>query len=212
MTGRIGLAIALGVVLALLWPGFTGSQEREFQFADWEKRINRRQPPIPILDASEVKPGMVIGEIGAGGGRMTLWLADRVGNTGKIYANDIDGEALERLAQRTRREGLDNVETILGRGTNPRLPEGTLDMVFMINVYHHVDEPVELIRNALPALKPSGTLVIVECDPAKVDWGEEEHCTGKDEMLRQLGQAGYELIRIEGFLSEDQIYVSRRRE
>jgi ubiquinone/menaquinone biosynthesis C-methylase UbiE len=140
---------------------------------------------------------------------MTMFLAERVGPEGRIYANDIDREALDKLASRSRREGFDRIEIIQGESEDPLFPEGALDMVFMINVYHHADDPVALVRNAIPALKPEGILVIVECDPGKVDWAKEHHCTGKDAMPRQLADAGYEMIRTVDFLSEDTIYLAR---
>ena len=86
---------------------------------------------------------------------------------------------------------MDHVETVLGEVEDPLLPEGALDIVFMINVYHHVDDPVELLRAALPSFRPSGVLAIVECDPEKVEWGAEHGCMQKDEMVRELERAGF---------------------
>jgi ubiquinone/menaquinone biosynthesis C-methylase UbiE len=199
----------IGWLLAAVLTGF--SQNRPFQVEDWEKRLNERQPPLQILDAIGLKPGMVIGEVGAGTGRMTMWLADRVGESGKVYANDINREYLEHLRERSRRDGFENIEIVLGGVENTRLPAGALDMVFMINVYHHLDNPLPLLRNILPSLKPDGTLVIVECDPEKVDWGKEEGCTGRKDMAKELSEAGYGLLRTETFLNEDNIYFARPR-
>jgi SAM-dependent methyltransferase/ketosteroid isomerase-like protein len=184
-------------------------QEPPFEIEAWEKRLNKRQPPVKIMDAIGAAPGRVIGEIGAGTGRMTLWLAERVGPSGKVYANDIDKENLEGLRKRGDREGFTNIETILGEVENPKLPAGELDVAFMINVYHHLDFPLPLIRNIIPSLKPSGVLAIVECDPDKVDWGKEEGCHTKDVMLTELEEGGFEVVRVETFLNEDNIYIAR---
>jgi SAM-dependent methyltransferase len=184
-------------------------QEKSFHIEEWEKRINKRQPPIKVIDAVGVKPGMAIGEIGAGTGRMTMWLAQRVGNSGKVYANDINKEYLEHLQERRQKESFENIEIILGETEDPKLPSGILDIAFMINVYHHLDDPVPLIRNVLPSLKPSGFLAIVECDPDKVSWGEKEGCTRKKDMIDELNEAGFEVIRIETFLNEDNIYIAK---
>jgi SAM-dependent methyltransferase len=185
------------------------SQERSFQIEEWEKRLNRRQPPVKIMDAIGMKPGMVIGEVGAGTGRMTMWIADRVGDTGKVYANDINTGSLEQLRERCKRDGFENVEIVIGEMEDPKLPLSALDIAFMINVYHHLDNPVPLIRNLLPCLKPDGILAIVECDPDKVDWGKEEGCTRKKDMVRELKEAGFEVIRIETFLNDDNIYIAK---
>jgi ubiquinone/menaquinone biosynthesis C-methylase UbiE len=195
-----GILLTIPLVLA---------QERTFQIEEWEKRLNRQQPPVKIMDTIGMMPGMVIGEVGAGRGRMTMWIADRVGDSGKVYANDIDKGALEHLMVRCKRDGFQNVEIIVGEVENPKLPASALDIAFMINVYHHLDSPVPLIRNILPSLKPDGILAIVECDPDKVDWGKDEGCNRKKDMVRELKEAGFEVIRIETFLDWDNIYIAK---
>lgn len=197
------------VIMIMILPFRLSAQERSFYIEDWEAGINRRQPPAKIMDAVGLKTGMVVGEVGAGTGRMTLWLASRVGYKGKIYANDIDDASLDRLKKRCRKEGFDNVEIIRGETSDPKLPPGTLDIAFMINVYHHLDDPVPLVRNIIPSLKPDGILAIVECDPDKVDWGDEEGCHRKDEMRKELAAGGFEIVRIEAFLNEDNIYIAK---
>jgi len=203
---RMSLKAVIGL---LLTASLLIAQESSFQIEEWEKRINRRQPPIKIMDAIGMKQGMIIGEVGAGTGRMTMWIAERVGDSGKIYANDIDKKSLEHLRQRCEREAFKNIEIIVGEVEDPKLPAATLDIAFMINVYHHLDNPVPLIRNLLPSLKPDGILAIVECDPDKVDWGAEEGCTLKKDMVKELEEAGFEVVRIETFLNEDNIYIAR---
>ncbi len=203
---RMGRIAVFGVLLAT---SFLIAQDRTFQIEEWEKRLNRRQPPVKIMDAIGIKPGMIIGEVGAGTGRMTMWIANRVGDSGKVYANDIDKSALEHLRERCQRDGFENVEIIVGEVEDPKLPVNALDIAFMINVYHHLDNPVPLIRNLLPSLKPDGILAIVECDPDKVDWGKEEGCTQKKDMVKELKEAGFEVVRIETFLNEDNIYIAK---
>jgi predicted methyltransferase len=161
-----------------------------------EVRLNRGQPPEKIMDAIGLKPGMVIGDIGAGWGRFAVWFADRVGETGKVYANDIDSGALFK-----------NVIVCQGKVVEPNIPPGVLDIAFMINVYHHLEKPVELVRNLAPTLKPEGVLVIVEHRPEKT--GSSSHSTSQEKLVEQTGQAGFELIKIETFLASDNIYFLR---
>ena len=203
---RITRIAILGILLTIQ---FLGAQEKSFYIEEWEKRLNKRQPPVRIMDAIRLKPGMVIGEVGAGTGRMTMWLANRVGDSGKVYANDINKKSLERLKDRCKQDGFKNVEIIIGDVEDPKLPRDTLDIAFMINVYHHLDTPVPLIRNILPSLKPGGVLAIVDCDPEKVDWGKEEGCTRKKDMVKELNEAGFEVVHIETFLDEDNIYIAK---
>ena len=172
-----------------------------------EVRLNRYQPPEKIMDAIGLKPGMVIGDIGAGWGRFAVWFADRVGETGKVYANDIDMGALMRLAKRCKGHGFNNVIVRHGKVVDPNIPPGVLDIAFMINVYHHLEKPVELVRNLAPTLKPEGVLVIVEHCPEKTGWSSE--ATSKEKLVEQAGQAGFELIKIDTFLERDNIYFLR---
>jgi ubiquinone/menaquinone biosynthesis C-methylase UbiE len=202
------LNLCIILVLCFGSVGSLISQQRKITVEEWEKRLNKLQPPKEIMDAIGVRQGMIIGEIGAGTGRMTVWLADRVGEKGKVYANDIDRKALDHLERRCEKDDLRNVVTILGEVEDPLLPENSLDLAFMINVYHHLDMPVALVRNIIPSLKSTGILAIVDADPDKSNFGPG-HSTPMEEMLAQLDEAGYKLIRVETFLPDDNIYICR---
>ncbi len=184
-----------------------GAQQKKDFTEENEVRLKRLQPPEKIMDAIGLKPGMVIGDIGAGWGRFAVWFADRVGETGKVYANDIDTGALTRLAKRCKDHGFKNVIVCHGKVVGPNIPPGVLDIAFMINVYHHLEKPGELVRNLAPTLKPEGVLVIVEHHPEKS--GSSSHSTSWEKLVEQAGQAGFELIKIETFLEKDNIYFFR---
>jgi ubiquinone/menaquinone biosynthesis C-methylase UbiE len=197
------------LLISLIWLSsitFISSCQSQFDPDAWEKRHNEYQPPEQVMDSLGVKPGMVIAEVGAGRGRYAVLMAKRVGAAGKIYANDIDKKALDYLEYRCKRDSIANVVTVLGKVTDPQLPKNKMDMVYMINTYHHLDKPIELMKNIIPSLKPNGRLVIIEHDPVKVpDAGS--HSTAKDVLLDQAKQAGFELERIMKFLKRDNIYV-----
>jgi ubiquinone/menaquinone biosynthesis C-methylase UbiE len=199
------------LLISLIWLSsitFISSCQSQFDPDAWEKRHNEYQPPDQVMDSIGVKPGMLIAEVGAGRGRYVVLMAKRVGETGKIYANDIDKEALDYLEYRCKRDSIPNVISVLGKLTDPMLPKETMDLVYMINTYHHLDKPVELMKNIIPSLKPDGRLVIIEHDPVKVpDAGS--HSTAKDVLLDQAKQAGFELVKIMTFLKRDNIYVLR---
>jgi len=168
-----------------------------------EARLNRLQPPGRVMDAVGVVPGMAVAEIGAGRGRYAVQLAARVGEKGRVYAEDIDAKALTHLRSRCRRCGLRNVEPILGSVTDPDLPEGVLDLIFIISAYHHFEDPVALLRNARPALKPDGRLAIVEWTPQES--GEEYPAPERVEA--QMRSAGFALDRIETFLKSNNVLI-----
>jgi ubiquinone/menaquinone biosynthesis C-methylase UbiE len=175
-----------------------------------EARLNRLQPPDKVMDIIGLAAGMSIAEIGAGRGRYVVHLADRVGPQGKVYAEDIDAGALRHCADRCRRGGFNNVETILGDLTDPKLPSGMLDLIFVISSYHHFGDPVVLMRNARPALKAGGRLAIAEWIPEKDGRGEG---TTPEKMKVQMESAGFVLERIDTSLEANElsIYLFRVR-
>ena len=169
-----------------------------------EARLNNLQPPEKVMDAIGLKPGMIAAEIGAGQGRYVMQFAHRVGNDGKVYAEDIDAEALRHLEQRCARFGIENVETVLGEVKDPKLPENRLDLIFVISAYHHFDDPVELLRKAKPSLKPTGVLAIGEWVRRE---GERGEGTSPETMEAQMKEAGYRLERTETFLKDNNLYI-----
>jgi len=132
--------------------------------ADWLDRSEREteEHPDAALDAIGLKPGMVVADVGAGTGYMTLRMATRVGPTGKVYADDVQPEMLRRLRQNAAREKLTNIETVLGTEVDPKLPTGKLDLILLVDVYHEFSQPQKMLRRMRESLKPDGRLVLLE--------------------------------------------------
>ena len=174
----------------------------------YERRSNEDVPPGLIIDLVGVKPGMVIGEVGAGRGRITVHLADRVGREGKVYANDIDSSSLDYLRSRIRRLELSNIEVIQGTVEDAMLPAGRLDMALMVLVYHHLDEPVSLLKNLLPSLKPGGLVAMVEPNAAHTERGIRD--LTREQVAKEARAAGYRLeSMIEGKLTWCNVFILR---
>lgn len=117
-----------------------------------------------VMGKAGVAPGMTVADIGAGEGYYTVRLAKRVGDKGRVLAEDIIPAVRDGLAERVAREQLDNVSVRLGDPANPRLPPGSFDRVLMVHMYHEIQQPYEFLWNLRPALKPDGTLVVVDAD------------------------------------------------
>jgi len=199
------------VILAMFTiAGYGLGQTKTVAVEPWEWAVNLRQPVQKVIETIGLKPGMVIGEVGAGTGRVTVWLALTVGPTGKVYANDIDASALDHLEKRCKKEGLTNVTTILGTVENPRLPHAALDIAFMTNTYHHLEKPVELVRNLLPTLNDNGVLAIVERDKDRS--AHKDEATSQKDFIAQMDQAGFEVIKIDTSMKEDNIYIARPKQ
>ena len=180
-------------------------QDRDSLTLPREVRLNERQPPDLVLKTIGIKPGMIIGEVGAGRGRYTVHIASRIGPSGMIYANDIVEEYLQYIERRCADHGLTNVKTVLGGLTDPKLPPAALDIVIMVNVVHCLAEPVALLRNIKKSLKPDGVIAIVEGNLDK-DPSTAGEWYSRSKLLKIFKDAGYELVREETFLPKDNIY------
>jgi 2-polyprenyl-3-methyl-5-hydroxy-6-metoxy-1,4-benzoquinol methylase len=173
-----------------------------------EKRANEVQPPELVMEILGIRPGLVIGEVGAGRGRLTVHLAARVGDKGKVYANDIDAAAVNYLKARCQRLGLGNVETILSLPDDARFPQNSLDLVVMAYVYHHVDNPMPLLKSILTSLKPWGIVAMAEPKPEHVEASAK--ALTRESVGKEARAAGFALDAvIEDRLQADNLFVLR---
>jgi ubiquinone/menaquinone biosynthesis C-methylase UbiE len=117
-----------------------------------------------VMRLAEIAPAMRVADIGAGEGYYTVRLAEKVGAKGRVLAQDIDREALDRLGARVVRERLDNVSIKLGAPDDPKLPENSFDRVFLVHMYHEVQEPYAFLWNMWPSLKQGGQVIVVDVD------------------------------------------------
>ena len=115
-----------------------------------------------VMALADIRPGMTVADLGAGEGYYTVRLAEAVGSKGRVLAEDIDREALDRLGQRVERERLDNVSIRLGTPDDPRLPANSFDRVFMVHMYHEVEEPYAFLWRLWPSLREGGRVIVVE--------------------------------------------------
>ncbi len=129
-----------------------------------EGQRDRLNEARAVMDKAGVAKGMTVADIGAGEGYYTIRLAARVGDDGRVLAEDIVPEVRDRLAERVGRERLDNVSVRLGDPANPRLPSGSFDRVLMVHMYHEIAQPYEFLWNVRPALKPDGRVIVVDAD------------------------------------------------
>ncbi len=164
------------------------------------------QPPEKILDAIGVRPGMRIGEAGAGRGYFTFPLARRVGPRGLVFANDISTSSLDVIRERAGSEGLGNIKIVVGKIEDPLFPEQNLDMIVMVYVLHELERPIPFLKNVSSYLRPGGLLVIIEGNKA-VERGHFPPFMTDGQVLETVGKTGFVLDRSETFLARDTIYI-----
>jgi SAM-dependent methyltransferase len=117
-----------------------------------------------VMEWASITPGMTVADIGAGEGYYTVRLAEKVGNKGRVVAQDIDSGALQRLGERVNRDRLDNVAIKPGAVDDPRLPANSFDRVFLVHMYHEVSEPYPFLWRLRPALVKGGEVIVVDRD------------------------------------------------
>lgn len=142
-----------------------------------------------VMDLAQIAPGMTLADIGAGEGYYAVRLAARVGPKGRVLAQDIDAGALARLGARVERERLGMVSIQQGAPDDPGLPERSFERVFLIHMYHEIAEPYAFLWRLWPALKPGGTVVVVDAERPT-----EQHGTPTALLLCEFESAGFRLV------------------
>src|SRR5580704_129323 len=151
-----------------------------------------------VMDILGVAPGKTVADVGAGSGWFTVRAAKRVTETGTVYAVDINPEAIRYIENRADKEHLHNVKTILSKADDPQLPANAIDAVLLLKTYHEVAEPVALLRNLRSSLRTGAKVGIIDRNG-----NGENHGVGKDMVLREAAEAGYQLTAQYDFVKED---------
>ena len=143
-----------------------------------------------VMDILGIGPNKIVADIGAGSGWFTEQVARRVGTGGRVFSEDINPDAIEHIADRMKKDKIDNVRTILGQPDDPMLPQGAVDAVLLLKVYHEIAKPVAFMQTLKRALAP-------ECEggdhrPERERRGSraESECRGAGDGRRGLPAGG----------------------
>jgi ubiquinone/menaquinone biosynthesis C-methylase UbiE len=181
--------------------------------AEWLERGEREKEELPetALDAIGIRSGMYVADIGAGSGYFTSRLAKRVGQSGKVYAVEVQPEMMAILRRRIVKENLTNVETVLSTESDPRLPRNSVDLILLVDVYHEFSQPQNMLRHMKSALRQDGRLVLLEYrkeDPHIPI--RSEHKMSVAEAKAELEAEGYKLEKVLNDLPRQHILVFRK--
>jgi len=179
-------------------PGFYMGREiapvMSWEGVDWLFRATRieQEEPEAMLNALKIPRGATVADVGAGAGYHSIPLARRVGPTGTVLATDVQPEMLKMLGANARTAGVTNIKPIRCTQTDPRLPEGKVDLVLMVDVYHECSDPQATLQGLRRALKPRGRLVLVEfrAGDAKVEI-RPEHTMTLEQVRREVEPQGF---------------------
>jgi len=123
-----------------------------------------------LAQTLELKPGMTVGEIGAGKGEMTVAIAARVGPQGHVFATEIAPGLINKIRQTALEAKLNNVTVVPATVQDAGLPEGCCDVVFLRGVYHHLTQPKEIDNSLWKTLRPGGRLAVIDFPPNLLLW------------------------------------------
>lgn len=165
------------------------------------------QQPDKVIATLQIPPGAEIADLGAGGGYFTFHLAKAVGPSGKVYAVDIDQGTNQLIAERAKKDGADNIATILAKSNDPLLPESAVDLIFTSNTYHHFDNRIVYFSNLRKYLKPAGRIAIIDFDRRAWLEGLLRHYTPAEFIKREMEQAGYTLQQELTFLDRQSFLI-----
>jgi ubiquinone/menaquinone biosynthesis C-methylase UbiE len=169
------------------------------------------QNPEEVVTALGLAPGDQIADLGSGGGYFTFPIAEVVGKTGHVYAVDVDKSLLAYIAKQSEKRGLPQIETVLAPKDGLGLPDGSVDLIFLSNVFHHLPDPTDYFRRARPILRDGGRIAVIDFSGDSFPRG---HATAADEIQTRLEAAGYTLAKRYEFLERQsfQIFVVRSDE
>ena len=157
-----------------------------------------------LVTALKLDAGQTVADIGAGRGQLTVALAREVGPSGRVYATELDSARLRDIRQATDAAGLENVSVIEAHATRTNLPERCCDALVLRRVYHHFDNPQVMNASMRQSLKPGGLLAVLDFDPDSAESPDpgnrdtgDQHGVTSATVVRELGQAGFEVVAVE---------------
>jgi len=165
------------------------------------------QQPDRVVESLALSPGAYVADIGSGGGYFTWRLADAVGESGRVYAVDVDPEMTSHLAEQSREKGYPNVQPILAEFDDPLIPEGGVDLIFTCNTYHHLEAREEYFRRAAMYLRPRGRVAVIEFSGH--GWFQRlfPHFTAPEDIRAEMEAAGYRRVADFDYLERQSFQV-----
>jgi ubiquinone/menaquinone biosynthesis C-methylase UbiE len=179
---------------------------RSFESERREVYVKRDQ----IVAATGAKPGMSVADIGAGTGLFTMLFANAVKPNGSVVAVDISPAFVEYIQDTAKKRRMRNVTAVVGNGTDVGLPDASVDLAYLSDVYHHFERPAETLASIRKALKPGGRMVVIDYEriPGKTPKSRIEHVrVDKPTAIREIEAAGFKLLEEKKLMRENYFLV-----
>jgi predicted methyltransferase len=185
---------------------FAGSEQWAKVFDDPKR--DAWQKPHEVIRALALKPDAVIADIGSGTGYFSMRFAHMVPK-GRVYGVDTEPDMVKYLAERAKREGLGNVTALAATPGDPRLPE-KVDLVILVDVYHHVENRERYFGKLRDSIKPGGRVAVIDFRMSSPDGPPKSARIAPAQVMAEMKRAGYALDRAHDFLPNQYFLVFRR--
>lgn len=208
--GMLGLVLLVGLSRATASPRLAGQAAAKnvqrqtstpyagdlgiFEYPDRDKKLQINR----VMDLLGIQPNKIVVDIGAGSGWFTVRAAKRVGAGGRVFAEDINPDAVQHIADRAKKENVDNVRVILGTADDPRLEPGAADAVLLLKAYHEIARPVDFMKSVRKGLRAGAKVGIIDRNGNGSD-----HGLNRDVMEREMAMAGYKVVGRYDFTKAD---------
>jgi SAM-dependent methyltransferase len=211
---RRRLAAALAAIALVPLAGFAQSPEtHQHSFGDAEKwshvfddpRRDDWQKPHAVAQALALKPDAVVADIGAGTGYFSARLANML-DKGTVYAADVEPDMVKYLGERAKREHLPNLVPVQASPADPGLP-GKVDLVLLVDVYHHIDAREKYFANLRDKLVPDGRVAVIDFRRDAKEGPPRAARIAPSRVKSEMKRAGYELVEEHGFLPRQYFLV-----
>lgn len=168
------------------------------------------QKPGELVAALRIAPGTTVADLGAGTGYLSRHLSRAVGPEGAVLAVDTEPALVAHLRTRSEREATRNVTPILASPGDARLPKESVDLLLVLDTYHHIDDRIEYARGLKRALRPGGRVAIVDWEKRELPVGPDMgHKLARDSVVSEMTEAGYELTEEPEVLPYQYVLVFR---
>jgi ubiquinone/menaquinone biosynthesis C-methylase UbiE len=153
------------------------------------------QKPTEVVAALRLRPGMTVADVGAGTGYFSRHLSRAVGEGGTVFAVDPEPKLVVHLRARAEREGTRNVVPVLASTDDPRLPAAGIDLVLVVDTYHHIDDRVTYFGRLRRVLRPEGRVAVVDWQKRELPVGPDlAHKLAREQVVDEMRQAGWALV------------------